>query len=79
MILVALILLVLTTLGVASLVALQGRSTYREYRAEQANLERQKRWAERRLHDVSSKAFESMLDAARQASVTDQSWWSGRP
>ncbi|MGO9198021.1 MAG: hypothetical protein ACLQK4_12955 [Acidimicrobiales bacterium] len=78
MMLLALILLILTTLGVASLLALQGRSTYHQYRAEQANLERQKRWAERRLHDVSSKAFESMLDAARQASGADQPWRSER-
>jgi hypothetical protein len=75
-ILIVLVLLTLTTLGVAGLVAVQGRGIYREHRIEQANLERQKRWAERRLHDVSSKAFGQMLDAARQASGTDQAWWS---
>jgi len=77
-ILLGLILLALTALGVLSLVAVQGRSAYQEYRAEKAKIERQKRWAERRLHDVSSKAFESMLDTARQGSGTDQSWWSER-
>ncbi|MGO9560115.1 MAG: hypothetical protein ACLPYW_13660 [Acidimicrobiales bacterium] len=76
MILAALILLAISTVGVASLVGQQARAAYRAHRAARANLERQKRWAERRLHDVSSKAFESMFEAARQASEVDQPWRS---
>jgi hypothetical protein len=73
------LLIILLTVGVTALVtlaALQGRDSYREHRAEAARIERQKRLAERRLHDMSSKAFESMLDATRQPARTDAPWWS---
>jgi hypothetical protein len=74
MIVVVAVLLLMIALGVGCLVVLQGRSAYNQYRSEQAHLERSKRWAERRLHDLSSKAFESMLDAARQAPGRDHPW-----
>jgi hypothetical protein len=76
MILLAVILLTITAVSMFSLAVLDWRDAYREHRSEQANLERQKRWAERRLHDVSSKAFGEMLDAARQASGSDRPWGS---
>ncbi len=72
MILLAVILLSITTAAMCSLAVLDWRDAYRERRTEQANLERQKRWAERRLHDLSSQAFESMLNATRQASGSDR-------
>lgn len=68
MMLLAVILLTIAAASMLSLAVLEWRGAYREHHSEQANLERQKRWAERRLHDVSSKAFGEMLDAARQAS-----------
>jgi hypothetical protein len=70
MILLAIILLTIITTAMFSLAVLEGRAVYRAHRSEKANLERQKRWAERRLHDLSSKAFESMLDEARRYSNT---------
>ena len=73
MILLPVILLTITAAAMCSMAVLVWRNAYRERRSEQANLERQKRWAERRLHDLSSQAFESMLDATRQASGSDRS------
>ena len=76
MILLAVFLLTITAVSMFSLAALEWRDAYRQHRSEQANLERQKRWAERRLHDVSSQAFRKMLDATRQASGLDRPWRS---
>lgn len=59
-----------------SLATLEWRDAYRQRHSEQAKLERQTRWAERRLHDVSSQAFRRMLDATRQASGFDRPWGS---
>jgi hypothetical protein len=74
---VAIFLLVLiTAVSLASLAVLAWRDVRDDQRAEQANIERQKRWAERRLHDISSQAFGQMLDATRQPSRGDRPWWS---
>jgi hypothetical protein len=76
MMLFAVILLTITAVSTCSLAALDWRDAYRQRRSEQAKLERQTRWAERRLHDVSSQAFGDMLDAARHASGSDRPWGS---
>jgi hypothetical protein len=76
MMLLAVILLTVAGVSLCSLAAFDWRDEYRQRRSEQANLERQTRWAERRLHDVSSQAFGEMLDAARQTSGSDRPWGS---
>lgn len=77
MLVFGIILLLIGVISLLTLAALEARDAYRNYRVEQARVERQKRIAERRLHDVSSKAFESMLETARDTSgSTDRPWWS---
>jgi len=68
MLMLIVVLLAVAVIALLSMAMLQGRSAYREHRVEQVRIERHKRWAERRLHDVSSQAFEEMLSAARQPS-----------
>lgn len=61
-------LLLASAIALFCLVVLEGRDVYLHHRSERVRIERQKRVAERRLHDISSRAFESMLDEARQSS-----------
>ncbi len=72
MIVFAVLMLSICVLSLLGLAALEWRDAYRQHRSERANLEYQKRRAERRLHDLSSRAFGEMLDAARQASGPDR-------
>jgi Flp pilus assembly protein TadB len=76
MIVFAVLLLSISTVSLLGLATFEWRYAYRQHRSEQANLEHQKYRAERRLHDLSSRAFGEMLDAARQASGSDRPWGS---
>ena len=76
MMLFAALLLTISAACLLSLATLEWRDAYRQHHSEQAKVERQTRWAERRLHDVSSQAFRKMLDATRQASGLDRPWGS---
>ena len=60
-------LLLLTTGLVLRLASLEGRRAYRTRHVAHTRIEWEKREAERRLHDLSREAFDSMLEAARQA------------
>lgn len=75
-ILIGIILMVLSATSLTALAIIDGSKAYKAHRGEQARIERQKRWAERRLHDVSARAFREMVDAARQASGADRNWWT---
>lgn len=76
MIIFAVLLLSISTVSLLSLATREWRDAYRRHRSEQANLERQRYRAERRLHDLSSRAFGDMLAAARQAWGSDRPWGS---
>lgn len=47
--------------------AQRGRQVVLARRMERARIERQTRWAERRLHDIAHRAFSTMTEEARQA------------
>jgi hypothetical protein len=76
MILLAVLMLSISAVSLLGLSALEWRDAYRQHRSEQTNLEHEKHRAERRLHDLSSRAFGEMLDAARQASGSGRPWRS---
>jgi hypothetical protein len=67
--------MVICAMSLLIMAVLDGRDAYRTRRNERAFIERQKRVAERRLHDISSRAFESMMDATRSQSVSADSDW----
>ncbi|HUD05465.1 MAG TPA: hypothetical protein VMR18_00890 [Candidatus Saccharimonadales bacterium] len=75
-ILIGIILMVVSTVSLTAIAIIDGSNAYRAHRAEQARIERQQHWAERRLHDVSARAFGEMVDAARQAPGSDRNWWT---
>jgi hypothetical protein len=52
---------------VLCLSAQAGRRAYLDRRAEKARIEREKRWAERRLHDIASQAFSSLSEELRRS------------
>ncbi len=76
MIVFAVLLLSISTVSLLGLATLEWRYAYRQHRSEQVNLEHERHRAERRLHDLSSRTFGEMLDAARHVSGSDRPWGS---
>jgi hypothetical protein len=56
----------LLVVAVLATVFIEGRQAWHD-RAERAHLDYEVRRAERQLHGMASRAFESMLDAARRS------------
>lgn len=71
MIAAVLVFLVIGVIAVVFMAALEGRDAYIDYRSERLRIERSQRQAEQHLHQLSSEAFNSMLQEARRSSVPD--------
>jgi hypothetical protein len=56
--------------------AQSGHRAYVARRDERRRIEREKRWAERRLHDIASQAFSSLTEELRRSQTQSDVPWS---